>query len=312
MKSRRARITVLMAMAALVAGCGAGGDPALERQADPRPSGGAVIDLFLPATGPQLTEGLTFFAEENLLENAIAFRCMAAYRFGPEAMPLVRYAEKYMDPLQGSPQVPGWQGENVSGVPNLYNLPALEHDGLLGEVLTGSPNAPPVAAREANAIYAYYYRCQSAAERAFVPIETDGIALSKMWQRAVAAIQAAPRLRAAYSRFGTCTRQAGAPASARISPDGFRNWLTDEIAPPMPDPYGQATMIAAEIRRDRRWTAVFISCVKSLVPVQDKLQLAAQRTFINVHYQQVLALVQTASRILSRLEGQYRPGTGKV
>src|SRR5271166_6270117 len=251
MRCQRVGIAVLMAMAALVTGCSAGGDPAATRQADPRPFGGPVIDLFLPATGPQLTEGLGFSADVNVLENAIAFRCMADHRFGPEAMPLVRYAEKYMDPLQGSPEVQGWQGENLSGVPNLYNLSALEHGGLLGEVLTGSPNAPPLAAPEANAIYAYYYRCQSAAARAFAQIENDGTAVSRMWQRTVAAIQASPRVRAAYSRFGICTRESGAPASARTSPDSFRNWLTDQIAPPMPDPYGRTAMIASEVRRDR-------------------------------------------------------------
>jgi hypothetical protein len=310
MKGRRAGIAVLMAMAALAAGCSTGGDPAATGRADPQSLGGPVVDFFLPATGPQLTEGLTFFAETNILENAIAFRCMAEHRFGPEAMPLVRYTEKFMDPLQGSPQVPGWQGENVSGVPNLYNLPALEHGGLLGEVLTGSPGPPPLAAVEANAIYDSYFRCQSAAERAFARIEKDGTALSRMWQRTVAAIQASPRVRAAYSRFGTCTGKYGAPASARTSPDSFRNWLTGQLTPPMPDPYGRTAMIASEVRRDRRWTAVFISCVKPLLPVQDKLQLAARKTFIKVHYGQILELKQVADRIVSRLTEEYVPGTG--
>lgn len=310
MKAQRVGSAVLIAIAALVAGCGASGDHAATGHPDPRPLSGPVIDLFLPASGRQLTEGLTFFGEANALENAIAFGCMADHRFGAQAMPLVRYAERYMDPLQGSPQVPGWQGENVSGVPNLYNLSALEHGGLLGEVLTGSPNSPPLPGPEANAIYAYYYQCQSAAARAFARVEDAGNALSRMWLRAVAEIQASRRVRAAYTRFGTCAREAGAPASARASPDSFRNWLTAQIAPPMPDPYGRTVMIASEVRRDRRWTAVFISCVKSLLPVQDKLQLAAQQAFIKVHYRQVLALVQTSGRIVSRLKGQYRPGTG--
>jgi hypothetical protein len=309
-KSHRVGIAVLTAMASLVTGCSAGGDHATTGQADPRPLNGPVIDLFLPATGPQLTEGLGFFTEVNVLENAIAFRCMADHRFGPDAMPLVRYTEKYMDPLQGSPEVPGWQGENTSGVPNLYNLSALEHGGLLGEVLTGSPNAPSLAAPEANAIYEYYYGCQSAAARTFAPIENDGTALSRIWLHTVAAIQASPRVRSAYSGFGTCARKSGAPASARTSPDSFRNWLTGQITPPMPDPYGHAAMIASELRLDRRWTAVFISCIKPLLPVQDKLQFAAQKSFIKVHYQQVLALVRTAGRLVSRVQGQYRPGTG--
>jgi hypothetical protein len=292
---------------AVLTGCGGGAGSAAMPSANPRQLSGAVVDFFLPATGQQLTTGLDFFGSESRLENAMAFRCMADHDFGPKAAPMIRYTELYINPLQGSPQAAGWQGENMSGVPNLYNLRALKHGGLLAEVLTGSPNAPAAPAAEANAVYMYYTRCQERAGAMFAQVATAGAALAARWARAVMAVQASSGVRAAFSRFDACARRVGAPASAASSPDGFRDWLADLVSPPMPDPYGRKGLILSELRADRRWTAVFIACAGPVIPLEDRLQVAAQNAFMLAHYGQVLALKQLASRLLWALTRHYDP-----
>lgn len=308
---RRLGVVVALACAAaLLTGCGGDSDHAARGHADLRRVNGAVVYFYLPATGQQLDAGLRFFAAESALENAMAFRCMAEHDFKPQLKPLVRYAERYMDPLEGSPQVAGWHGENMSGVPNLYDLAALEHGGLLAEVLTGSPSAPGTPGPEANSLYAYYYQCQNRAAAAFSHVAHDGTILGATWRQTVLAIQASDRMRAAYSRFEACARKSGASAAAASSPDNFRNWLSRRISPPMPDPYGRTALISSELRTDRHWTAVFISCAKAVLSIEQRLQLAAQRAFLTTHYQQIFALQQKANRIVANLTRQYHPGSG--
>lgn len=299
-------VAALACAAALLAGCGGGSNHASRGRVDLRRVDGAVVYFYLPATGQQVGVGLRFFAAESALENAMAFRCMAEHDFKPQLKPLVRYAERYMDPLEGSPQVAGWHGENMSGVPNLYDLAALEHGGLLAEVLIGSPSAPRTPGPVANALYAYYYQCQNRAAAEFSHIAHDGTILGATWRQTVLAIQASDRMRAAYSRFEVCARKSGASAVASSSPDNFRNWLSRTISPPMPDPYGRTSLISSELRTDRLWTAVFVSCARAVLPIEQKLLLAAQRVFLTTHYQQILALQQKANRIVADLTRQYR------
>ena len=302
---------VLLLAAAVLAACSAAStDPPSAPAGLIRQPGGIAVDYFLPATGRQLTTGLGLFAEESRLENAMAFACMARRDFGRHAQPMITYTELYIDPLEGSPQTAGWQGENLSGIPNLYNLAALQHGGLLAEVLTGSPNAPAMAAAQANDIYAAYSRCQSSAAAPFARIMNEGEALGRLWQRKVVAVQSSARMRIAFSSFKACARAGGAPAAAASSPDGFRDWLMDKVSPPMPDPYRQTALIASELRTDRRWTAVFIGCAKPVIPVEERLQLTRQRAFLHAHSRQIVALRQMVNRVLSALARQYRQGRG--
>jgi hypothetical protein len=302
------RGALLVPVLAVLAGCGGGGGHAAARAGLGRLNG-AVVDFYLPATGQQLSAGMRYFIAQSHVENAMAFRCMAGHSFSPQARPLVRYTELYMDPLLGSPQLAGWGGENMSGIPDLYNLAGLEQGGLLAEILAGSPPPPPLPAAKANALYEYYFQCQNRAAVAFARISHDGGLLAAQWLRMVSAVQATTRVRAAYAGFTACSRRSGVPAKAATSPDSFRNWLADKVTPPMPDPYGHKALISAEVRTDRQWTAVFISCVKPVLPLLDRLQLAARTAFLTAHYQQVLSLQQLADRVLSSLIRRYHPGS---
>jgi len=109
------------------------------------------------------------------LQNLMVARCMNHYNFGPRAQPYIRYDELYVN--QASPMVPGWGGENESGVPNLYDLGPLAHGGLLGEIETGSPNPPSLPAAEAREIDADYQRCQIAATQSFRKLNETGFSL---------------------------------------------------------------------------------------------------------------------------------------
>jgi len=267
----------------------------------------AAIDSFIPAGGAQVTKGNKFVASQNRLRNLIARRCMRQHHLSRAAQPYVRWVERYVDPPQDYAMAPGWEGENVSLVPNLYNLHRLASGGLLAEVQTGSPNPPSgLPGGEGNRIGSMYQGCRVRAWKPFKTLYHDGTVLADLFAPQVAAIQASPRVKAASAQFGSCVRGQHAPARAALSPDAFRTWLSDRVHPRIADFYGKTALIEHEAAADRHWTRVFVTCAGPLLSVEQRLQLQRQLAFVRAHYRQLLALRRMADSITSALERQYR------
>lgn len=304
----KAGVSLVIAAPLLAAACTSSASSAPGSPPDSSQLSGAAVYRFLPATGAQLAAGVGFFHAQNVLRNVITDRCMAGFGFGSSAQPFVTYFEKYINPPQGSPLVPGWGGENDSNVPNLYDLPPLAHGGLLAPVRTGSPN-PTIPAAELQAIRADFQRCQYRSWRPFQPLFHAGWTLSVLWQHQAAAVEATGPVQAAYAAFGSCVRRRGAPTKAAGSPDSYSYWLTALVAPSIPDPYGQTTLIAGEVKLDRRWTTVFTGCLGPVLRVQDPLLLKAQAAFLQAHYQQVLAVQRLADHAVSSVDRRYHVRT---
>jgi hypothetical protein len=260
-----------------------------------------AVRHFLPANGTQNSAGNRFFRTVTTLQNATVARCMDRYRFVSGKLAYARYDERYVD--VASPVVPGWAGENESLVPNLYDLPPLAHGGLLEQVLTGSPNPPQLPAAQANAISADYSNCRAQAAQSFKALNYAGFALGREWARRVTAIQESVPVKALARGFGSCVERYGAPPASAASPDAFSWWLGNLVQPSL-DPAAVKTPIAVRVTQDHHWTQIFVGCAQSLLSTEGRLQLEAQKAFLQAHYQQVLTLRDLARKVLARLQSE--------
>jgi hypothetical protein len=301
----------MLAVVILVGGCAGHQDGSLaasRQQGLPahRPSllDQEVIGRFVPADGQQNTAGSAFAATVRRLQKLIVAGCMGQYGLTGRARQDARYDERYVDQL--SPSVPGWQGDNESGVPNLYNLPLLAH-GLLGEILTGSPNPPTLPAAQGRAVSDDYGRCLAVAAQPFRALDAAGSQLEGPWLQQVARIQAGPAVRPALRGFGSCVRAQGAPAPAATSPDAFAVWLSD-LVQPAADPARVATPVPVRVTQDRRWTVVFARCARPVLAAEGRLQLSQQQGFLAGRREQVQRLQKLASQVIYGLTRKYGPG----
>jgi hypothetical protein len=299
-----AMLLIALVMASLASGCGLGAANAAPDAAahQPSPLGAEVIDTFLPATGAQNSAGLKFNATETALRNRILARCMNRQSFGAREQPYLRWDERYLNQL--SPWVPGWDGRDVSGVV-LYNIPLLARGGLLGEILTGAPPPPKLPTAEEGAIDTADARCQNSASTAFQKLRTAGVELEQPWLREVNGIRGSASVQAALHGFTTCAAGHGAPAAAAKSPATFDAWLSELVQPTVTQVSAIRTPIATRVAEDRHWTEVFVTCATAPASLEDRLQLRQQRSFLQAHREQLLALESLASRVLSTLERQY-------
>jgi hypothetical protein len=252
---------------------------------------------FLPATGAQGALGAQFDHQVAVLEIARTNSCMARYSYSGKAGALARNFELYVNPPLGSPYVPGWVPSDIASVPNLYDLTLLAH-GLLSEVMTGSPNGPSVPPAVYNAIDNRFTHCQNLAAQPFTRMDSEGMSVYP-WVQRVKAIQASPPAVAANRGYGACVQRHGAPATAAQSPDAFWYWLNNLVSPTIG---GSRQQIAARTALDRRWTHVFVTCAAGVLAVEGRLQLAAQKVYLDQHYDQVLAVERLAIQTISRVD----------
>ncbi len=107
-----------------------------------------------------------------------------------------------------------------------------------------------------------------------------------------------PGLRACAARYGWPSQPYGAPDSRISSFADFVSWVAGHL-----DGAGSRGATAAELNAlDRHWGTVFVRCARPTVAVMEKLQLAAQRTFLHEHQRQFAALVATARADFARAQ----------
>ncbi len=291
-------ICSLLATVLALGGCGSGAAPDAQSHAGkPTPLERGAVYSFLAASGAQLAQGNAFYLQEAQLIDLGTAQCMKAHLFSAADETFIRYDEEYLNPPQGSPVAPGFEGMDSSAVPGLVSMELLSRKGsMLTPVPIGAPPRPynlPYSTRFM--INTDFIRCQRQAARSFALLNIGGGSLNALWVRDVSAIQASRALRAATARFGTCARGRGVPPSASSSPSLFERWL-ELLVRPAVYPYGRTALIRSLVARDRHWTEVFVTCAGSLESRTQRLQLHAQKAFFQSHYQRIQSLELDAAQ----------------
>jgi len=100
------------------------------------------------------------------------------------------------------------------------------------------------------------------------------------------------RREARAERYGWPGMAGGRPAPPIRSFADFFNWISSQV-------YGTAPQLG---QAQRRWVPVVVPCGRATVAVQERLQLARQRTFLRQHAGAVRALRAAARALIARLE----------
>jgi hypothetical protein len=125
-------ICPLLAAVLALGGCGSGAThDARSRGGGPPPLEREAVYSFLAASGTQLAQGNAFYLYEARLINLGTAQCMRAHGFGAADESFIRYDEEYLNPPQGSPVAPGFEGMDSSGVPGLVSIALLSRKGSL-------------------------------------------------------------------------------------------------------------------------------------------------------------------------------------
>jgi hypothetical protein len=125
--------------------------------------------------------------------------------------------------------------------------------------------------------------------------------LTGSWWRIVFRIQASPQVQAAIPALNTCATRYGFPNDpygASFAPiksfADFMDWIAGFL-----DGAGSRGASASTLQAvSRHWSAVFVSCARPIVGVWQRMQLAAQPSFLARHASQVRQLDQLAWQLL--------------
>src|SRR5579875_2066037 len=170
--------------------------------------------------------------------------------------------------------------------------------------------SPAMTWRRARGFLAAWQGCQKAADRVFRPVQQDSSGrLASAWMSIVTRIQASaqvrtavPGLQACASRYGWPANPFGYPPSRPMRSFGdFANWVVGHL-----DGAELRGASPAEMSRlNRKWARIFVTCARPIVMLQERLQVAARRSFLRQHGPQVMAMLTQAVRIISRAERRY-------
>ena len=159
------------------------------------------------------------------------------------------------------------------------------------------------APRESKAYQQAAQHCDALSRVPFASMRGASAGLVNSWLPIVTTIQASapvtatlPGLRSCAARHGWPAQPYGAPDSAINSFADFVGWVAGHL-----DGADSRGASAAQLNAlDRHWGAVFVACARPTVAVMEKLQLAAQQTFLREHRRQFAALVATARADFAR------------
>jgi hypothetical protein len=278
-------IGLASAFAAIVPGHGHAAHPAKTsppRVAFPANLESGLIGLFVPATGAQYATGALFSGEYKALEDDMVSKCMAAHGFRVQAASPAEIAQSDWDLTQ------------------FPDLGAIQRAGTLPSY------SRPAMPREPEAYTADLNRCR-ASSSPFQAMLQAGARLGASWLSIVTRIQGSapvlatmPELRACAARYGWPGQPYGAPDSTINSFGDFVDWVAGHL-----DGAGSRGVPTAEMNAlNRRWAVVFIQCARPTVTVMERLQLAAQQTFVREHRRQLTGLVAVARADFTAAERQ--------
>jgi hypothetical protein len=240
-----------------------------------------LIGWFLPASGAQFTAGALFTGEFRVLEAKISSVCMAGYGYRvPVTLTPAEVARAFWDLTQ------------------FPDLGAIARAGTLPSYSVEQPPAESKAYQEAAA------HCDKLSLAPFTPMSEAGGSLGDLFGTTVANIQASAPVTATMPELRTCAARYGWPHDP-YGPDrpinsfaDFVTWVSGYL-----DGAGSRGASTAQMNAlDRHWGTVFVQCARPTVAVMEKLQLAAQKTFLREHQRQFAALVTVARADFARAE----------
>ena len=147
-----------------------------------------------------------------------------------------------------------------------------------------------------SAYQAAFKRCSAAADSLFSRTTNAGGRLASPWIVAVMNIQASAPVLATLPAVRACAARYGWPHDP-YGPDrpissfaDFVGWVAGHLDGA--DSRGASAAQAHAL--DQHWAPIFVRCARPAVAVMERLQLAAQRTFLRDHQRVLAALVATA------------------
>ena len=240
-----------------------------------------LVDDFVTASGPQNTAAAAFVSSVVApAENTILIHCLAAHGF------------RFPSGTVVFTQTPS----RVGGEFIFPDLNAIAKAGALpgfGTVRYGRllPGKFPTTAYQTA-----FEGCLQSGSNPFVVLNQYGQRLGAPFTRQVQAIRSSaqvqdtfPGLRACASRYGWPHDFAGKNVPLNSLTD-FMNWLSTFIGGPADRGVPAATIRALE----RHWAQVYVECARPTVAVMERLQLAAQRSYLAAHRTQLAHLVSLA------------------
>jgi hypothetical protein len=224
--------------------------------------------------------------------------CLSRSGFGEQADTYISALENYQsDRYQALP------GYTQQWSIDLINVHAVAQTGMLVQVMTGE-NSPPstssLSAGEVRAVNADSTRCISQARQPARKFQRDGSALERLWYTATESTYRSSAVNQADRAFGSCVMRQGTPPAATGSPEQFQTWLDPVVNPPG---WTSGTLPSGpRAALDAHWSAAWASCAGPVVSVMQRLLLAAQKLFLQAHYQQVTTLEQLVGGSVSQMQ----------
>ena len=233
-----------------------------------------LIGLFVPASGPQYGAGALFGGEYQAAEGKVFARCMAQAGF------------QVTTPAPATIARGNWDLTQFPDLNAIAQAGTMPGDGLPGvKEPTGS-----------KAYQAAFKRCSAASDSLFMRTTNAGERLASPWIVTVTNIQGSAPVLAALQAVRACAARYGWPHDP-YGPDrpinsfaDFVDWVASHLdgASSRGAPAAQAHAL------DRHWAPIFVRCARPAVTVMERLQLAAQRTFLRDHRRELAALMATA------------------
>jgi hypothetical protein len=250
-----------------------------------------LVDSLFPATGAQFSIGARLVGAMQATAAKITATCMVRYGFHVRRESAAQAAGRFFD----NSQFPDLAKISSTGTFGVTTIPDL-----------GPPPGMPRAGQRAYT--ADLKRCASTAADLFGPFMNASGSLQSQWFTIITRIESSPAVVAALGGYRSCMERAGVPAARVTSSSSagafglFLAWESGQES--------RARGTAGALAVDRHWAPVFASCAKAAVSTQEPLQLAAQKTFLHEHYQQVQALKSLARKEVAAA-GQ-RHGTART
>jgi len=240
-----------------------------------------VIDWYIPATGAELANGALFLGRMKAYrQNALA-TCMAQYGFTLSRVSAEVIAANFAD--NGDFPDLQWIKSNSAFSQQDLHPPTAQP----GKGATSAPGAAEQADLK---------RCLSSTKDPFAEVDTAGKALQEQWSNIWQKIQISPDVMAKQKGFTTCVQKEGVPADHAGDFGHFLVWV-DSQAMSASSPQGVAAV-------DKKWAPVFVRCAGETVALREKLQLAAKKTFVQEHYQQIQALTASSAAAVAKADAE--------
>jgi len=246
------------------------------------PVAAEMIHSLFPATGAQYAAGSLFDETVKELESTATARCMSGHGFSQQVPPvsaasIAQTAEQHQDNSQ-FPNL-AWMAKNGLFVPAT-------------QLRNGGP--PPPSSPAQRALLADERKCGLAAARPVGQVTGALSGLQQQWLNVINQVEASGPVQAAARGFAMCAERHGVPTADAGSLNAFLAWTTGV--------FSQTISRSAMVVTEHHWVGVFVPCARKLVAVQERLQLKQQSSFLQDHYQQILAAEDRVPAAMTALE----------